>query len=251
MSRGIGRIRRSNPIYRAYGGDYRSASSEYTATYGGVFRKTTLLLLLTGFIAYYVGTLTLEFSMGMIIGGFIVSPIIAYIMVILVHSSSPLTFLYSILYAIFEGVFLGLLTMIVAAYTDGPIVLYALTGTFGTVFVMLIVYSSGLVHVGEGFKSFLFTAFGTLFLMVIGYFILSLFGVFSTGAGISIYMTIIVFSIFVSTLYLLYDFNQVREMVGAGVDKQYEWSLSLGLIVVIVWLYVDILRILAIVMNRD
>lgn len=251
MRRGINRFRGRNPIYKAYGGDYASASSDYTATYGGVFRKTVLLLLLTGFIAYYVGTMNIEFSMGMLIGGFILSPIVAYIMVVLVHSNTQLTFLYSILYAVFEGIFLGLLTMLVASYTDGPIVLYALTGTFGTVFVMLIVYSSGLVHVGEGFKSFLFTAFGTLFLLVIGYFILSLFGVFTSTAGISIYMTIIVFSIFVSTLYLLYDFNQVQEMVGAGVDKQYEWSLSLGLIVVIVWLYVDILRLLAIIMNRD
>ena len=248
------RFRGENPIYRSYGQDYRREySSEYTATYGGVFRKTTLLLLLAGLIAYYVGTTTIEFSIGMIIGSLIVAPLLAYIMVWLAHSSTNYAFLFSILYAILQGVFLGVISLMYTYYAGGePIVIYALVGTFGTVFVMLLVYTSGLVRVGEGFKGFLYTAFGTLMLITFVYMILYFTGVLSfAGSGLSLYMSIIAFSIFVSTLYLLYDFNQVQEMVEAGVDKQVEWSLSLGLIVVIIWLYVDILRLLAIIMRRD
>ncbi len=247
------RFRGDNPVYKNYGDSYGlEGSSDYAASYGGVFRKTLLLLMLTGFVAYYIGTLpTIDFSIGTLIFGMIVSPIVAYIMVILAHRNVAMSFIYTILYAIFEGIFLGLLTMIVVMYTEGPVVLYALSGTFGTVFVMLLVYTSGIVTVGERFKGFLFTAFGTLFLLVIVYIILSITGVVTLEGSLTFYMTILVFSIFVSTMYLLYDFDRVREMVGNGVDKQYEWSLSLGLIVVIVWLYVDILRLLAIIMRRD
>lgn len=247
------RFRGENPVYKNYGQSYGlEGSNDYAASYGGVFRKTTLLLLLTGLIAYYVGTLnTIDFTMGTLIFGMIVSPIIAYIMVILAHRNVAMSFMYTILYAIFEGVFLGLLTMLVASFTEGPIVLYALAGTFSTVFVMLLVYMSGIVNVNERFKGFLMTAFGAMFLLVIVYLIGSLTGLFTFAGSLTFYMTIIVFSIFVSTMYLLYDFNRVKEMVESGVDKQYEWSLSLGLIVVIVWLYIDILRLLAIIMNRD
>ncbi len=245
------RLRGKNPIYSSYGGAYTEVRSDgYTATYGGVMRKTILLLMLTGLVAYQVAT-TITLTFGTMIGLLIFAPIFAYIMVILAHRNLDLSFIYSILYAIAEGAVIGLLSMLVASYTEGPIILYAMGGTFSTVFVMLLVYLSGLIKVGDRFRGFLYTAFGTLFLLFFVYIIGSLFGAFTGVAGLTFYMTIIVFSIFVSVMYLLHDFEMVKTMVQQGADKKYEWSLSLGLIVVIVWLYIDILRLLAIIMNRD
>ena len=243
------RIRGMNPVYSRYRDRYVVESNDYAATYGGVIRKTILLLLLTGLVAYYTAT-TITLTTGSLIGMLIFAPLFAYIMVILAHTHINLSFIYSILYAIAEGAVIGLISMLAAMYTDGPIILYAIGGTFSTVFVMLIVYLSGLVKIGSRFRGFLYTAFGTLMLLFLVYIIGSLFGGFTGVGGLTFYMTIIVFSIFVSVLYLLHDFEMVKEMVSNGVDKRYEWSLSLGLIVVIVWLYIDILRILMIVMNR-
>lgn len=245
------RFRGNNPVYGKYSNEYSHVeSSDYVATYGGVMRKTILLLLLTGLVAYYVAT-SVTLTYGAAITLLIAAPIFAYIMVILAHTNIDLSFLYSILYALAEGAVIGLISMIAAAYTDGPIILYAIGGTFSTVFVMLLVYLSGIITIGDRFRGFLYTAFGTLFLLFFIYIIGSLFGAFSGIGGLTFYMTIIVFSIFVSVLYLLHDFEMVKSMVSNGVDKKYEWSLSLGLIVVIVWLYIDILRILMIIMNRD
>lgn len=245
------RVRGNNPIYGRYNERYSNVeSSDYTATYGGVMRKTILLLMLTGLVAYYIGT-TVTLTTGSLIGMLLIAPLFAWIMVILAHRNLNLSFMFSILYALAEGAVLGLLSMLIASYTPGPIIEYALVGTFSTVFVMLLVYMSGIIKIGERFRGFLYTAFGTLFLLFFIYIIGSLFGGFGGLGGLTFYMTIIVFSIIVSVLYLLHDFEQVKTMVQAGVDKRYEWSLSLGLIVVIVWLYIDILRLLAILMNRD
>ena len=66
----------------------------------------------------------------------------------------------------------------------------------------------------------------------------------------SFYVAIVLVSVVISSLYLLIDFDNVTRYVEAGAPKNMEWSLSLGLVVTIVWIYIELLRFLAIIANR-
>lgn len=239
------RLRGENPIYSRV--DY---SAEWTeqATYKGVAAKTMLLLIITAISAYSVAiNLDSMFDIGfaVMIGAMIISPIIAFVFVILAHKNPELAFIYSILYAIFEGAFLGFISLIVAEVAGTDAVLYAMAGTFGSLFVMLILYVTRILRVGRGFRNFILTALGAVgFLAIIGL----LMWIFGGSAYFysDLYLTISIFSTIISVLFLLYDFNRVESYVSGNAGKEHEWSLSLGLITTIVWIYIEILRLILI-----
>ncbi len=242
------RFRGENPVYSRT--DY-SGYSEVSATYTGVTVKTAFLLSIIASIALYFGS-SLDFetsNMGMIVTA-LISPIVAIVMVVLAHRKVELAFIFSIVYAVFEGIFLGFISAIFAAYAGSDIVLMALLATFGVLFGMLFLFRTGLIRVGTGFRRFLASAiFGILIAIVLMIF-MSFTGLLDTHAGYSFYVTIILFSVVISSLYLLVDFDNVTNLVESGAGKEYEWSLSLGLVVTIVWLYVELLRLIYIIQRR-
>lgn len=241
------RFRGENPIYKRV--DY-SADWSDQATYRGVAGKTMLLLVIAAISAYSVAiNLSSSLSFGTMIGALIVSPILAFIFVIMAHRNTQMAFIYSILYALFEGAFLGVISLVVAYQAGTDAVLYAMAGTFGSLFVMLILYSTRLIRVGEGFMSFMRTALVTIIFMSLIGLVLFLF----TGSAYfisPIYITIVVFSLIFSVLFLLYDFRRVESYVSSGTDKANEWSLSLGLVTTIVWIYIEILRLILILSRK-
>lgn len=241
------RLRGENPIYSRV--DY-SADWTEQATYKGVTAKTMLLLLITAISAYSVAiNIGTSWSFGTMIGALIVSPLVAFIFVVLAHKNSQLAFIYSILYAIFEGAFLGVISLIVAMQAGTDAVLYAMGGTFGSLFVMLILYVTRIIRVGEGFRNFILTALGAVFFFVIMGLVMWLIQgnmyFFS-----NLYLSIVVFSLIISILFLLYDFNRVESYVNGNAGKEHEWSLALGLITTIVWIYIEMLRLILILSRR-
>ena len=242
------RFRGQNTVYsRADYGGY----SDVSATYAGVAGKTTLLLVIIASIAMYFGT-SLDFDAnptGMIITA-LVSPIIAFIMVILVHRKVELAFVFSIIYAAFEGIFLGFISAMFASFAGSDVVLTALLATFGVLFGMLFLYSTGIIRVSTGFRRFLFSAIIGIVIASFLMIILALTGLLDTHTGYSFYVTIILFSVVISSLYLLVDFDNVSNLVESGAGKEYEWSLALGLVVTLVWLYVELLRLIYIIQRR-
>jgi uncharacterized YccA/Bax inhibitor family protein len=150
------------------------------------------------------------------------------------------------LYAIAEGVFLGAISRVYEAEWSG-IVLQAVLATLAVFVVCLALYVSGAVKVTNKFIFVVMAATAGIFLMYFASFIFSLFGAdiafwnepSALGIGISVVIC------FVAALNLFVDFEMIRRMVVAGAPKQMEWYGAFGITVTIVWLYLEVLRLLS------
>ena len=208
------RFRGQNPVYSR--AEYHEGSVS-SATYGGVALKTGFLLGIIAVIALYFGS-SLDFDgfpIGMLVTVFI-SPIVAIIMVILAHKRVEVAWLFSIIYAVCEGVFLGFISALFATVIGSDIVYNALLATFGVLAGMLFLYSTGLIRVGTGFRRFMYSALLGIVFATLLLFGMYLFGGSSSHVFNSLYITIILVSVVVSSLYLLVDFDNISNIVDSG-----------------------------------
>ena len=133
------------------------------------------------------------------------------------------------------------------------IVIQAVALTFGTLFALLFAYKSGLIKVTENFKLGVIAATGGIFIAYLLSFILGLFGVnigfmHSNGpVGIIISLVIVV----VAALNLVLDFDFIENGAAAGAPKYMEWYGAFGLIVTLIWLYLEFLRLLSKLSGRN
>ena len=169
-------------------------------------------------------------------------------MIILTNVVPSLAFFTTSIYAVVEGAFIGVISTFFALAYGSTIVETALMGTFGVLMGMLVLYATGMIVVGDFFRRLMYSL---LMGLVFTSFILILFLLFGGGISENLYFGIVLISVVVSSLYLLIDFDNVTNLVHMGAPKQYEWVLSLGLVVTIVWLYIELLRFLAIFARRD
>jgi len=150
------------------------------------------------------------------------------------------------LYALAEGVFLGAISRLFEAQWSG-IVLQAVLATVAVFVVCLALYVSGAVKVTNKFIFMVIAATAGIFLLYLASFLLSIFGVDMTfwnepsvlGIGFSVLVC------FVAALNLFVDFEFIRRRVVAGEPKAMEWYGAFGITVTIVWLYLEILRLLS------
>jgi len=153
------------------------------------------------------------------------------------------------IYAALEGAFLGALSQLVemrfaAAYPG--IALQAVMLTCGTLLVMLFLYSSGIVRVTERLKAGIMMATGAVMLFYVASMLLSLFGV-SIPFVFSATPIGIAFSLFVvglAAFNLLLDFDFIEEGARSQAPKYMEWYGAFGLMVTLIWLYLEMLRLL-------
>ena len=221
--------------------------SEYSATYKGVIMKSGLLLL----IMFVMGSFSM-FSLletGTITGGIfamIGAPILAFICLIVAMRKPDLAPIFAIAYAMLQGTFLGVISGMYTLMVGDAIVGTALLATGGVFMAMLFLYRSGVIRVTSMFRKVMFTALlGLVFtsLIMVALFFLNAF----TPNMMGLYTVIVVISVIVASLYLIIDFDNITNLVEAGADRQYEWVFSLGLMVTVVWLYVELLRLLFII----
>ncbi|MEO2031829.1 MAG: Bax inhibitor-1/YccA family protein [Planctomycetaceae bacterium] len=156
-------------------------------------------------------------------------------------------------YALAEGAFLGSLSAIISAqYPKVNIVFQACCLTFGTLFVMLIIYQTGVIRVTDRLRAGITAATGAIFLLYLVSFVLGFFGVsipFIHGSG----WLGIAFSLFVvglAAFNLLLDFDMVDRLVAQRAPKAMEWFAAFALMVTLVWLYLEILRLLSKLQSR-
>ena len=154
-------------------------------------------------------------------------------------------------YALAQGVFLGVISMIFNAQYPG-IVVQAVFLTFGTLGALLLAYMSGLIKATENFKLGIVAATGGIALLYFINFIMSFFG---SGIGIiSSNNTMgILFSgavVVIAALNLVLDFDFIEEGAEMGAPKYMEWYGAFGLLVTLIWLYLEILRLLAKLSSR-
>jgi len=155
------------------------------------------------------------------------------------------------LYAVLEGLFLGGVSALFEAQYPG-IVIQAVALTFGTLLALLMAYKSGLIKPTENFKLGVVAATGGIFFVYLISFILGFFGIhigFIHGNGL-FGIGFSLFVIIIAALNLVLDFDFIESGAKAGAPKYMEWYAAFGLIVTLIWLYLEFLRLLAKIASR-
>jgi uncharacterized YccA/Bax inhibitor family protein len=222
----------------------RADVSEGTMTSEGSLTKTGILLLLVFASASWVWKNAFAGAnvMPYVIGGGIVGFIIAMITMF-----KPQYVMYTApVYAVLEGFVVGGASAMYASLFDGVVIKAALL-TIGILFAMLFVYRTGLIKVTDKFKSFLAISMGGIFIFYILTWILSFFGVHSLGIfnGGIIGIGLSLFIVVIASLTLLWDFDTIDRMANSGAPKYMEWYGGFTLLITIVWLYLEILRLVS------
>jgi len=156
-------------------------------------------------------------------------------------------------YAALEGLFVGAVSFLFAnvVSTGGPgMIAQAIFGTIGVFFGMLVVYKTGAIRVTPKFTRMLVAAmFGVLAIALLN-FVLAIFGVgggegFGLRSGGPLAIVFSLVCIGLAAFMFLIDFDSADQMIRAGAPEKAAWGIALGLTVTLVWLYVEILRLLS------
>lgn len=222
----------------------QAESRDGSMTIAGTINKTGvlfLILLLGASVSWYQPSQVLTW--GGAIGGFVVA-----LITIFKKEWSPIT---APIYAGLEGLFLGGISLMYENAFDG-IVYNAIMLTLGTFAAMLVAYRSGWIEVTKKFRMGVVAATGGIMLVYFASIILSFFGVSLSiihGTGVmGIGFSLIIVG--VAALNLVLDFDMIERGVEANAPKYFEWYTSFGLMITLVWLYIEILRLLSKLQRR-
>lgn len=213
-------------------------------TIGGTVNKTFLLLGLLVFTSAWVwGKAVAQEPVGAYLMVGIFGGLILAFATVFKPTWAPVT---TPAYAALEGLFIGGISAVFEAQYPG-IVMQAVSLTFGTLFCLLVAYRSGMIKATENFKLGVAAATGGIFVVYLVTMVLGFFGValpFIQGSG-----TVgILFSLFVvgiAALNLVLDFDFIEQGAERGAPRYMEWVGAFGLMVTLVWLYIEILRLLS------
>lgn len=154
-------------------------------------------------------------------------------------------------YALGYGFAVGAISRGYETYQNG-IVLQAVGATASVFFVMLVLYRTGIVKVTDKFRRNIMFATGGIMVLYGVSFLMSLFGgeiaFINSPSLFGIGFSVVVCG--VAAMMLALDFDRIEKGVAAGMPKAYEWVAALGLLVTIVWLYLEILRLLSKLQQR-
>jgi len=221
----------------------------YTSTYLGVSVKTGLLLLVTilsGVGAWWL----LNNNINAAVTILAVSGITAFISVMIASFFPRVAMPFSILYSAAQGFSLGLITIIAdMAYPGIGITAVLITVViFG---VMLALYSSRTIRATSRFRKIMYTGLiSILIFSILSMFISPIQALFTNNFGLAVGLSLLL--ILFGAFMLILNFDQAEMIVSHGAPKNYEWSVALGLMVTIIWIYVEVLRLLLILFsNRD
>jgi uncharacterized YccA/Bax inhibitor family protein len=237
-------MRTSNPALNEKAFKGQVAIGEAMTLQGTVNKTGLLLLCVVATSAWTWGMAhseTPEAAMPWMIGGMIGGFVVALV-TIFKKQWSPLT---APLYALLEGLVLGGISAIFEKSYPG-IAVQAVGLTFGTLFVMLLAYKSGVIHATQGLKLGVIAATGGIAVfylveMLLGFFhvhVPAINGSGFIGIGFSLFVVII------AALNLVLDFDMIETGVQNGAPKYMEWYGAVGLMVTLIWLYLEILRLL-------
>lgn len=156
-------------------------------------------------------------------------------------------------YAVFEGLFLGAISFVFAEFvvgdsiSAGALIGQAVLGTLGVFFGMLVVYKVGAIRVTPRFTRMLFAGMIGVIVLMLGNLV---FGLFSGSAGplrdggpIAIIFSLVCIAL--AAFSFLLDFDAADRLIRAGAPSRAAWGVALGLTVTLVWLYIEILRLLS------
>lgn len=243
-------MRTANPALNSKTFQDVRSYGEGAMTINGTVNKAAALLFLVVCGAAYTWD---KFNTGgnavpWVTGGAIAGLVLAFV-TIFKKTWAPIT---SPLYALAEGLFLGGISAMYAARFEG-IVFQAVMLTFGTLLSLLVAYRSGFIRATENFRLGVVAATGAIFFIYLLSWILSFFGMGIPfihqsgwiGIGFSLFVVVI------AALNLVLDFDFIEQGAAQGAPKFMEWYAAFGLMVTLVWLYLEMLRLLAKLRGRD
>ncbi|EDY84153.1 conserved hypothetical protein [Verrucomicrobiia bacterium DG1235] len=246
-------MRTSNPALsdKAFDVGYRASGSE-AMTINGAVNKTGILVCLLWVAAIFTWEKAFAAEnpaelYPWIIGGSILGLIVAMVTVFK-KTAAPIT---APIYAVVEGLVLGVLSAIFEMMYPG-IVFQAVLLTFGVLFALLFAYKTGVIKATENFKLGVAAATGGIFVVYMLSLVLGFFGVSIplihesgiVGIGFSLFVVVI------AALNLVLDFDFIEKGAERGAPKYLEWYAAFGLLVTLVWLYVELLRLLSKLRSR-
>jgi uncharacterized YccA/Bax inhibitor family protein len=253
-------MKTSNPAlgentFRGISGGGYGGLTDVTArmTLNGTVNKTGILLVCAIATAAWTWHMFLQsrdmaevapLMIGGLIGGFIFAMITVF-----KKEWSPVT---APIYALLEGLALGGISAVFDLRYPG-IGIQAVSLTFGTLFVLLLAYRSGLIQVTQKFRMGIIAATGGIMVfylleMVLGFFGIQFVSINGSGV-IGIGFSLIVVA--VAALNLVLDFDFIERGVQYGAPKYMEWYGAFGIMVTLVWLYLEILRLLSKIRSRN
>ncbi len=244
-------FRSSNPVFSGDRFDNAQMIGTAPMSVSGTINKAFILFLI---LAVSAGAVVYEAFMGyadkvMMVGtvGLIVGFILA-----LIISFKPKTAPYlAPVYAFAEGAFLGGISMIFEAQYPG-IALQAIAGTFIALFVMLFLFKTKLIQATQRFRSVIMTALISIMGLYLINIIATLFGhpltFMYNSTPLSIGISVVIVA--VASLSLILDFDFIIKGEENLLPKHFEWYGAFGLMVTMVWLYLEILRLLSRLKDR-
>ena len=237
-------------------------------TIGGTVTATAILLSIVAGVGVYTwqqmvngGAIT-KFIYPLIIGSLIFGLIASFI----IYSKPKTARFLGPIHAVLEGVFVGAASYIIPVQFLGEsanpnesnsmqtLILQAVLATFGVTAGMLVGYATGILRVGALVQKIIITAGIGLAIYVGLLYLLQMFGVgiwngFADTGPMGIGFT--GFCVALASLFLLLDFQYIEANVKSGAPKYMEWVGAWGLMVTIVWLYIELLRLLSKLQSRD
>lgn len=235
----------ANPILNDNFGqaDERVLSSA-PMTINGTINKTFLLFVFAAVTAFYTWSQFLAGFMDKAMMLTTIGAIVGFVLALIISFTRNKVFIP--IYAACEGLFLGGISAMFEKQYPG-IAFQAVTGTFAAMFSMLALYKLNIIRCSDKFRSVLFTAtvsIAVLYLMQIiaSFFHYSIPGIFESGM-VGIGFSILVVAI--AALNLIIDFDFIEQGARNMIPKDYEWYGAFGLMVTLVWLYIEILKLVA------
>lgn len=239
-------LRSNNPVLKekAFTGELAIGEA---MTIQGTVNKTGLLLLFVVVTAAWTWGLshseTPEAAYPWMLGGLLVGFVTALVTVFK-KTWAPIS---APIYALCEGLALGGISAIFERAYPG-IAIQAVSLTFGVMFVMLLAYKFGIIRATRGFKLGVIAATGAIAVVYLINMVMSLFLhtqmsflYSSTPLGIGISLVVVI----IAALNLILDFDMIENAARMGAPKYMEWYGAFGLMVTLIWLYLEILRLLA------
>ena len=187
-------------------------------------------------------------AMGVLIGALVGGMVLGLIGMVGTIFARRLIPVFGTIYTIGQGAVMGVLSAFAEMYVPG-VVFAALLATFTVFAVMSVLFFTGIVQVGHRFRSVMravlisILVFSLLYMLMI-FIMPGMLSAFTNNPlwpllsiGISIIMIV------VASLFILYDLSLIKEAVDNGLDKYYEWFGAFGLVVTLMWLYIEFLRL--------
>jgi uncharacterized YccA/Bax inhibitor family protein len=234
----------ADPLEEAY--QAPSAGSRHTGrmTVEDVIGRTALLLA----VAAFTGTATWVFGLGGLAFPAAIVGLVLALVIIFKQVTNPAVI---VTYAAVEGVFLGGISQFFNSMYPG-IVVQAVLGTAGVTGVMLALYRSGKIRVTPKFTKMVVGATMGFFLLIM----VNLVAGFFTDGGLGLRqgplgIAVGLFAIGLASMNLVLDFDMVERGARQGLPERYGWFAAFAIMVTLVWLYLEILRLLAILQGRD